>query len=137
MRAATLAFDGLGPGTGLTDEILSHFDGDIVRLVRWSRSAKPGDYGVFAPRIFACAAKSDSVALGIVASAAHCVGALARRVVALGAPRVALVGGVGEALRPYLDPEVAALMKTPLHDATDGAILMAGGAVATKEEVAR
>ncbi len=131
LRAATLAFDGLGPRTRLTDEILNGFDGDIVRLVRWSRSAKPGDYGAFAPQVFGWAAKADPVALAIAASAARAVGALTRRVVALGAERVALVGGVGEALRPYLEHEIAALLKRPLYDATDGAILMAGGVVAT------
>jgi glucosamine kinase len=137
LRAATLAFDGLGPRTALADEILRDFDGDIVRLVRWSRSAKPGDYGAFAPLVFRCAAKADPVALDIVASAARAVGALARRIVALGAERVALVGGVGEVLRPHLDHEIAALMKRPLYDATDGAILMAGGVVGSTEEAAR
>ena len=69
-----------------------------------------------------------------MASAARAVGALTRRVVALGAGRVALVGGVGEALRPYLDRDIADLLQRPLYDATDGAILMAGGAVATGKE---
>jgi glucosamine kinase len=137
LRAATLAFDGLGPLTGLTDEILSHFDRDVVRMVRWARSARPGDYGAFAPTVFRCAAKADSVALAIVASAARAVGALTRRVVALGADRVALVGGVGEALRPYLDHDIAQLLQRALYDATDGAILMAGGAVAAGKEAAQ
>ncbi len=137
LRAATLAFDGLGPPTGLTDEILNHFDRDVVRMVRWARSARPGDYGAFAPTVFRCAAKADSAALAIVASAARAVGALTRRVVALGADRVALVGGVGDALRPYLDRDVAQLLQRPLYDATDGAILMAGGAVATGKEAAQ
>jgi len=136
LRAATLAFDGLGPLTGLTGEILSCFDRDVVRMVRWARSAWPGDYGAFAPAVFRCAAEADSVALAIVASAARAVGALTRRVVALGADRVALVGGVGEALRPYLDRDIAQLLQRPLYDATDGAILMAGGAVATGKEAA-
>jgi glucosamine kinase len=137
LRAASLAFDGLGPRTALVDEILNDFDGDIVRMVRWSRSAKPGDYGAFAPLVFRWAGKADPVALHVVASAARAVGALARRVVSLGAERVALVGGAGEALRPYLDDEIDALMKRPLYDATDGAILMAGGVVASKESAAR
>jgi glucosamine kinase len=137
LRAATLAFDGLGPQTGLTDEILNAFDRDIVRMVRWARAAKPGDFGSFAPRVFRCAARADPVALAIAASAATAVGALTRRVVALGAQRIALVGGVGEALRPYLDHDVAALLERPLYDATDGAILMAGGAVATGKEAAQ
>ena len=134
LRAATLAFDGLGPRTGLTDEILSHFDRDVFRMVRWARSAKPGEYGSFAPTVFRCAAKADCIALRIVESAARAVGALTRRVVALGAGRVALVGGVGKALRPYLDRDIADLLQRPLYDATDGAILMAGGAVATGKE---
>jgi glucosamine kinase len=136
MRAATLAFDGLAPRTGLADEILADFDGDIIRLVRWSRSARPRDFGAYAPRVFRFAASADPVALAILASAARAVEALARRVGALGAAKVALVGGVGEALRSYLDGEVAAMMQLPLHDATDGAILMAGGTVA-EEELAR
>ena len=136
LRAATLAFDGLGPRTGLTDEVLDSFDHDVVRMVRWARSARPGDYGSFAPRVLRCAAKDDPVAFAIAASAARAIGALTRRVVALGAERVALVGGVGEALRPYLDHEIAALLKRPLYDATDGAILMAGGAVPTGGDAA-
>ncbi len=131
LRAATLAFDGLGPRTGLTDEILQNFEGDLVRMVRWARSARPGDYGMFAPRVFRSAAKSDPVAVAIAGSAARAIGSLTRRIVALGAERVALVGGVGEALRPFFDHEIAVLLRRPLYDATDGAILMAGGVVAT------
>jgi glucosamine kinase len=62
---------------------------------------------------------------------------LTRRVVALGAKRVALVGGAGEALRPYLDPEIAALLSAPLHDAADGAILFVGGAIPSKKAAAQ
>ena len=132
-----LAFDGLGPESGLTEETLDAFDRDVVRMVRWARTAKPGDYGSFAPRVFRCAAKADPVALAIAGSAATAVGALTRRVIALGAEKVALVGGVGEAVRPYLDHDIARLLKRPLYDAMDGAILMAGGAVATGREVAQ
>jgi glucosamine kinase len=137
LRAATRAFDGLGPETALTHEILDQFGNDVVALSRWARTARPGDYGAFAPRAFARAAEGDPIALAVVGSAAQAIGALARRAVALGAERVALSGGVGEALRPYLDPDVAALLTHPLHDATDGAILMAGGRVATGKEALR
>ncbi len=134
LRAATLAVDGLGPRTELTDEILAAFDGDVVRMARWARTAKPGDYGSFAPSVFRCAAKADPIALAIAASAALAIDALVRRVAALGADKVALVGGVGEALRPYLGHDVARLLRQPLYDAADGAILMAGGAVAAGRE---
>jgi glucosamine kinase len=58
-------------------------------------------------------------------------------VVALGAERVALVGGMGEALRPYFEPDIDARLKPPLYDPTDGAILFAGGAVGSQREVAQ
>ena len=134
LRAATLAVDGLGPRTELTDEILAAFDGDVVRMARWARTAKPGDYGSFAPSVFRFAAKADPIALAIAASAALAIDALVRRVAALGADKVALVGGVGEALRPYLGHDIAGLLRQPLYDAADGAILMAGGAVAAGRE---
>ncbi len=137
LRAATRAADGLAPGSPLTDGILDEFGGDVVAMVRWARAARPGDYGSFAPRAFDHAAAGDRIALAIVASAARGIEALTRRVVALGATRVALVGGVGEALRPYLDPEIAALLARPLYDAVDGAILMTGGAVASAREAAQ
>jgi len=137
LRAATRAYDRLTPASPLTAEILSAFDDDIVAMVRWARTAKPGDYGAFAPRVFKHASAGDPVALAIVGAASEGTAALARRVVALGARRVALVGGVGEALRPYLEAGISALLMRPLHDATDGAILLAGGVVASEREAAQ
>ncbi len=137
LRAATRAYDGLAPESQLTRDILGAFGGNVVAMIRWARSAKPGDYGAFAPRVFDRASEGDPIALAVVGSAARAIGALTRRVVALGAQRVALVGGAGEALRPHLDPNVAAMLSRPLHDATDGAILMTGGVVASEKEVAQ
>jgi glucosamine kinase len=137
LRATTRAYDRLTPASPLTAEILGAFNDDIVAMVRWARTAKPGDYGAFAPRVFKHAAAGDPVALAIVGAASEGTAALARRVVALGARRVALVGGVGEALRPYLEAEISELLMRPLHDATDGAILLAGGVVASEREAAQ
>jgi glucosamine kinase len=137
LRAAISAYDGLAPASALTVEILREFGDDPVAMVRWAREAKPGDFGAFAPRVFRRASERDPIALEIAAKAARAVGVLTRRVVALGAKRVALVGGAGEALRPYLDPEIAALLSAPLHDAADGAILFVGGAILSKKAAAQ
>ena len=137
MRAAMRAFDGLGPASALTEDIIGRFGGDPVAMMRWARDARPGDFGALAPSVFRRAAEGDRIALDIAAAAARAIGALTRGVVALGAERVALVGGAGEALRPYLEPEIAALLSAPLHDATDGAILMVGGVIAPQREAAQ
>jgi glucosamine kinase len=137
LRAVMRAFDRLGPSSPLTADIIGHFGGDPVAMMRSARDAKPGDFGAFAPVVFRRAAEGDPIALEIAAAAARSIGALTRGAVALGATRVALVGGAGEALRPYLEPEIAALLSTPLHDATDGAILLVGGVIGTQREAAQ
>ena len=133
LRAATLAYDGLGPSSPLTRECLESFGGDNVAMLRWARTARPGEFGAYAPKVFERAAECDPVALPIVADAARAIEGLARRITELGAEKIALVGGVGESLRPYLEPEVEARLIRPIHDATDGAILLAGGVVADDE----
>jgi len=137
LRAAMRAFDGLQPASALTDDILAEFGGDPVAMMNWAREAKPGDFGAFAPRVFEHAARRDPIALAIVNPAARAIGALTLGIVALGAERVALVGGVGEAMRPYFEPGVAARLSPPLHDPTDGAILLVGGVVTPQREAAQ
>ena len=137
LRCAMRAYDGLGPASALTGDIIGHFGGDPVAMMLWARDAKPGDFGAFAPRVFERAGARDPVALEIASEAARAIGALISGVVALGAERIALVGGVGEALRPYLAPDIAARLSAPLHDATDGAILFVGGVIAPQRETAQ
>src|SRR5271154_831326 len=137
LRAAMRAFDGLTRVSALTDDMLAEFGGDPVAMMNWALQAKPGDFGAFAPRVFEHAAQHDSVALGIVNAAARAIGALIRGVVTLGAERVALVGGVGEAMRPYFELDVVARLSPPLYDPTDGAILLVGGVVAPQRELAQ
>jgi glucosamine kinase len=137
LRAATRAYDLLAASSPLTEDILGAFGGEVVAMIRWARKAKPGDYGAFAPRVFTHAAEGDPIARRIVSAAGRAIGELTRGVVALGARRVALVGGVGAALRPYLEPDIAALLTRPLYDATDGAILLVGGRVAAEKEAAQ
>jgi glucosamine kinase len=137
MRAAMRAYDRLGPASALTGDIVGHFGQDPVAMMKWARDAKPGDFGAFAPRVFARAAERDPIALEIAAGAARAIEALIQGVVALGAERVAMVGGVGEALRPYFEPDIAARLKPPLYDPTDGAILFVGGNISPQREAAQ
>jgi hypothetical protein len=48
-----------------------------------------------------------------------------------------MIDSTGEALRPYLDPEIAALFSTTLYDALEGALLFAGGVVPLSEAAAQ
>jgi glucosamine kinase len=137
LRTAMRAYDRLGSASPLTDDIIAHFVQDPIAMMKWARDAKPGDFGAFAPRVFARAAERDPIALEIARQAARAIGALTRGVIALGARRVAMVGGVGEALRPYFEPDIAARLKPPLYDPTDGAILFVGGVISPQREAAQ
>ena len=130
LRAALRALDGLEPMSGLARALARHFNDDPLRMSRWAADARPGDYGAFAPEILDLAKSEDARAREIVGEAACAVAALANALNALGAERIALAGGFGEPLRPFLRPDVAKRLSRPRRDAVDGAILLAGGALA-------
>ena len=129
LRTALRAQDGLEEMSGLSQDLLAHFANDPHAMTRWALDAKPGDYGAFAPRVFAAARAGEPRALDIVERAAGAIASLTRRVIDLGAPTVAYVGGVAEPMRPFLPEAISGRLLPPKYDALDGAILMIGGAV--------
>lgn len=131
LRAALRAYDGLEDMTGLSRGLLEHFGGDPHAMTRWALDAKPGDYGAFAPEVFAAAHRGERPAREIAERAAQAVATLARRVLQLGAPDVALVGGVAEPLREFMPEGFSAILRPAKYDALDGAILMMGGRIAS------
>jgi glucosamine kinase len=127
IRAALRACDGLGRSTPLTRSVMLRFADDPDAVVQWALTAKPSDYGAFAPLVLGAAGEGDAVAETIVATAASALAKLTHAVRALGAKDVALVGGLGDAIYPHLPIELRAILRRPLFDAVDGAILLAGG----------
>ena len=98
-------------------------------MMTWAQTAKPGDYGAFAPLVFEAARAGEPGALDIVGRAGRAIVAIFHALEALGAARIAIVGGVAEPLRPYLPAEIEARLRRPEHDAVDGAVLLVGGAL--------
>lgn len=129
VRAAVLAHDGLGPSSELTASLMRRFSNDPNEAARWAAHAAPGDYGELAPLVFVSAAHGDPVAEAIIAKAIRAVCALTEALHKAGAQRIALLGGAGAAIKPLLPRKVSAWLSEPLTDATDGAILLAGGAL--------
>jgi glucosamine kinase len=127
VRAALRAFDQLEPMSGLSREILAHFGDDPLAMTRWALTAKPGDYGAFAPLALGAAERGEDGARGIVAAAAQAIAALVQAVEARGARRIAIAGGLAEPIRKALPAELAARLLRPLFDPADGAVLLAGG----------
>lgn len=125
IRKSLWALEGMAPLTPLADEILDEFERSPAKVVIWAGKAIPGDFGRFAPAVFAHAARGDVLAIGILEQAAADATMLIRRLLELGAPRVAMIGSVFPRLRPWFAPEIRARLIEPPGDALDGAILMA------------
>ena len=125
VRRAALAIDGLLQPTPLIEEVLSRVGRNRFDLSRWSERATPKDYAEMAPLIFDCAAKGDVVGMTIVIEGAAAISTLGRALLARGAGKLCLLGGVSRVYPPYLDADVKKALTVPGADALDGAIMMA------------
>ncbi|MGB9142414.1 MAG: BadF/BadG/BcrA/BcrD ATPase family protein [Aestuariivirga sp.] len=125
VRRAALAIDGLLQPTPLIEEVLSRVGRNRFDLSRWSERATPKDYAEMAPLIFDCAAKGDVVGMTIVIEGAAAISTLGRALLARGAGKLCLLGGVSKVYPPYLDADVKKALTVPGADALDGAIMMA------------
>lgn len=129
IRAALRAHEGWQAKSALTSDIMSHFDNDPSKMVIWAAKATPRDYGNFAPQVFEHLNKGDAVARAVIGeSLGHSV-AMIRKLLALGAKRIALMGGLAEPIAPLLPVEIRHFLVQPQADALTGALHLARSAV--------
>src|SRR5262249_21381483 len=94
IRRSLWAPEGMAPMTPLAGVVLAGFDGDARKAVMWAGTASPGDYGSFAPIVFARADKRDPLALEILHESALDVERVITRLLDLGAPSIAMIGSI-------------------------------------------
>jgi len=125
VRMAVRAYDGLGPASDFTRAVVDRFGGHPRDVVAWVNNARPAEYGGVAPMAFEHAERGDPVATTLIQAAAGHVETYIDRLAALGAKRIALMGGVAAAIAPWLSPRIGPLLAEPESDALDGALLLA------------
>lgn len=130
LRHALLASEGLADETKFTQKLMARFDNNPTAVTLWAKTAIPADYAALAPIVLGFAEKGDAAALGLLKHHARALITLAARLRDFGAPRLSLVGGLSPKMLPWIALDAPDLFEAPLHDATDGAILLAGGAIA-------
>ncbi len=133
VRRAALSIDGLLQPTRLIESVLAIVGRSRFELSQWSQRAAPKDYAEFAPLVFECAAKGDVHGMTIVIEGAAAISNLGRALMARGAGRLCLLGGLSRVYPPYLDADVKAALSGPVADAGDGAIMMARRAAGLPE----
>jgi glucosamine kinase len=127
VRLALRAADRPGELTPLLSELLGAFDHDPYRVVAWSEHARATDYAAFAPMVMRHANQGDPAGRRIAARAAAAIGDLFDQFQARGIDRLSLVGGLAEAITPWLTPDLRARLTRPDADAVAGALLVARG----------
>ena len=108
VRLALRAADRRHELTPLLSEVLGAFDDDPHQAVAWSEEASPADYAAFAPIVVRHANEGDAVGRRIVERAADAIGELLELFLARGIDRLSLVGGLADALAPWLTPDLRA-----------------------------
>ena len=131
VRRSFLAHDGVEPPSAMTTAVLQRFDADPVTLLDWAVSARPRDWAAFTRTVFDHAGQGAAAALELVRNSALDVERMLDRLTALGATRIALMGGVAAPTRPYLSPRFDSVIIAAGGDALDGALLLARSLVNT------
>jgi glucosamine kinase len=104
------------------------FQSDPHGIVRWTHQASPRDFAALAPQIVEHALRHDPVGVELMHAAALHIDALAARIVALGAERLALTGGLAPFIEPGLPDETKRHLVPPAGDALEGALWLARAA---------
>jgi glucosamine kinase len=125
MRRVLWAHDGRVAPTALLRRLFDEFGADPYAIVRWAASAQPAEFGRLAPLVVEHAARQDPAALELMRQAASHIDVLAARLLALGAERLALVGGLAPHLEGWLASETRQHLVKPEGDALDGALELA------------
>jgi glucosamine kinase len=126
IRHALRALDGRTRPSPLSQAITKQFDHAIPKVIAWMDEASPGNYASFAPLVMDYAENGDEIALSIVRDAAQHVERFIETIIARGAPRCVLMGGLAERMKPWLRVRIVAQLQEPMGDALDGALILAG-----------
>ena len=125
LRRVLWAQDGRRAWTRLLRALFEKFQSDPHAIVRFTFEAKPRDYASLAPLVVEHAAQRDAAAIELMRSAASHIDALAERLVAFGAERIALAGGLALEIEPWLAPKTRRHLVPPAGDALAGALSLA------------
>jgi glucosamine kinase len=136
LRRVLWARDGRIAWTPLLRELFADFNNDPHAIVRFSRCATPRDLAAFAPRIFDFGGRGDAAAVELMQAAAGHIEALALRLIAIGAERIALVGGCAPFIKQRLGQDTTSHLVEPIGDALQGALHLARAAARPQAQVA-
>ena len=117
--------------TLLLTAVFKQHRADPHAIVSWTSAAGPRDFGALAPLIVEHASGGDAAAVELMRLAAGHVDGLAERLVAIGAERLALSGGLSMHIERWLAPATRLHLVPRSGDAVEGALQLARAAAAS------
>lgn len=124
LRHVILVGDGIEVAAPLATRALDRLGG-VAGVTRFSLSARPADYGRFAPEVVAAAEDGDPLAARLMAEGADYIAAALRTLGWSAGERLCLSGGLGPAYARWLPAEITAGLAAPDGTALDGATILA------------
>lgn len=115
--------DGRRAHSAFAQALIEACGGNRAAIQGWLGQATQTSFAALAPIVLEHGA-SDDTARALLQEAGREAGAIARALDPSGQLPLALCGGLGEPLRPYLPPEMLARCGTPQGDAASGALRM-------------
>jgi glucosamine kinase len=91
-------------------------------------SAKPKDFAALAPLVVEHALADDLAGCELMCLAANHIEILVKRLLAMGAPKIALSGGLASSVEPWLSEKAKRCLVPPAADALTGAVDLARAA---------
>ncbi len=125
LELAILAYDGVAETSALTDEILGMFERGPDGIVLFVQTAKPVDYGKFAPLVMRHLQDGDANARQLLGAAAKTVDAAFDALDKDGVERIALLGGLAKFYPDHLAERHRQRLVPPKNDALTGAVQLA------------
>ncbi|WP_269932684.1 N-acetylglucosamine kinase [Aminobacter sp. HY435] len=125
LQETLLVHDGIHAGSPLTSIMLERFNNDPGEIVEFTTSAKPADYGAFAPMVFEHAATGDAIGARLVDRAVADVEETLAVFDLSPSQRLCLLGGLAGLYAPRLGERYRTILHAPLQDALGGAVAMA------------
>jgi glucosamine kinase len=123
VKAVLLDADGVGLPTRLTGELLKNKTATV--LAEQYMNASATDYAKLAPLVFELADSGDNVCLSFIQHGAAFINQVIRKLLSTSVSRVAMIGGISERIKPWLDPQLSICIKPALSSPEQGAILFA------------
>ncbi|EKF42501.1 BadF/BadG/BcrA/BcrD type ATPase [Nitratireductor indicus C115] len=120
-----LANDGIHPQTELSRTVMERFGGNPENTVEFTVTAKPADYGAYAPMILEFAERGDPLAGKILDAAVRDVTDALDAVVFPGCTKLCLLGGLAPHYGKRLLPRHRSLLHEAEGDALAGAVQLA------------